>query len=161
MPSRFVGQNGRLIRTLLAVRVLDRDDILRVTPFADYGVLLEIGRNTGIDHQAGVGRTDAEYVLRNGEPVPCRGTGQPAVLALTGLGGFLTGYHLAIDVGLNAVQLLILDPCGTDLAIQVPRIVAASGFGLGDDDPWVVMTEDAAVLLVSGRLQRERWYLLS
>ena len=48
------------------------------------------------------------------------------------------------------MKLLVLDPGGTDLGVMLPGIVAATGNCLANDDPWIVMAEDAGILLVTG-----------
>ena len=122
MLTGFVWQYGRLVRTLFAVRVLDGDDILCITPFARYSVLLEVTRDTRIHHQPFVGRTDTEYMLRDGEPVPCGGAGQPTVLPFARFCCLFTGYHLAIYIGFHFMQVLVGNPCRRNLTVQVPRV---------------------------------------
>jgi len=63
MLPRSIRQTSRLVSVLLAVRVLDRDDILGVAPFARYLELLEVGGDTRIDQQAFVSGADAQDML--------------------------------------------------------------------------------------------------
>ena len=137
---------------LTSVGVLDSDVELDAAKYSLHLVFLEVGGDTGVDLDAVVGRLDAEDELRDGVPVPGGGAGEPGILAFARLRGILAGYHLAIDVRLDLVECLVLDPGGTDLGVVVPRIVAATGDCLADDDPGVVVAEDACILLVTGRI---------
>ena len=117
-------------------------------------VLFQRRGNAGVYLQSVVGGTDTQDVLRDGEPVPgCRAR-QPRVLALTRTCSILSCHHLTIDVGLHLVQLLVTNPRRSNLGVVLPGIVASPGHGLTDDDPRIVVTEDAGILLVSGRVGR-------
>ena len=109
-------------------------------------------RKTRLDAQAVVAGFDAQQILRGGIPVPGGRTGQPAVLALTRQRSVFPGHHLAIDIGLHLVQLLVRDEGGRNLAVMPPGVRSAAGEGLADDDPGIVVAEDAGVLLVTLRI---------
>ena len=80
--------------------------------------------------------------------VYCR-TREPRVLAFAGLCGVLAGHHLTVDVGFNLMQCLVLDECRTDFDIVFPRVIASAYHRLANDNPWVVVAEDAGVLFVA------------
>ena len=135
---------------LTSVGVLDSDVELDAAKYSLHLVFLEVSGDTGIDFYAVICWLDAEDELCDGVPVPGCGAGEPRVLAFSGFGGILACYHLAIDVRLDLVELLVFDPGGTDLGVMLPGIVAATGNCLANDDPWIVMAEDAGILLVTG-----------
>ena len=58
--------------------------------------------------------------------------------------------HLAVDIRLGAVDLTdVLNVCRAGLFVDLKRAVTVADYSLGTADPWVVVTEDACVLLVS------------
>ena len=52
------------------------------------------------------------------------------------------------------MQGLVLDEGGAYLGIVFPSIVASAHNGLANDDPWVVVAEDARILLVTSGIGR-------
>lgn len=80
---------------------------------------------------------------------PCR---QPTVFGLAEARGGGACDHLAIDIGLGTVQSGVAQIGRTGAAVNIEGPSAVSQHDLGQNDPWVVVTEDAAVFLVSRRI---------
>ena len=135
---------------LMSVGVFDSDVELDATKYSLHLVFLEVGGDTRIDLDTVISWLDAEDELCDGVPVPGCGASEPRVLAFSGFGGILACYHLAIDVRLDLVKLLVLNPGRADLGVMLPGVVAATGHRLANDDPWIVVAEDAGILLVTG-----------
>ena len=135
---------------LTSVGVLDSDVEFDAAKYSFHLVFLEVCGDTGIDFYAVICWLDAEDELCDGVPVPGCGAGEPGILAFSGFGGILACYHLAIDVRLDLVKLLVLNPSRADLGVVLPCVIAAAGDCLANDDPWIVMAEDAGILLVTG-----------
>ncbi len=63
--------------------------------------------------------------------------------------------------------VLLLYVAGQNLGVVLPSVIATSGYGLADDDPRIVVAEDAGILLVALSDKRkshpslhDRWYRL-
>src|SRR5690606_25640193 len=109
-----------------------------------------------LDDKAVPLRTHPEEVLRHRHEVPGRRPREPAVLRLAGLDRVLAGDHLAVDVGLRAVNLAhVLEVGRADLRVVLPGALRATDHRLGDHDPGAVVAEDARVLLVHGGIRRD------
>lgn len=137
---------------LTSVGVFDSDVELDATKYSLHLVFLEVGGDTRVDLDTVISWLDAEDELCDGVPVPGCGASEPRVLAFSGFGGILACYHLAIDVRLDLVKLLVLNPSRADLGVMLPGVVAATGHRLANDDPWIVVAKDAGILLVAGRV---------
>ena len=137
-----------------AGRVSDADVIFRAPVAAADAVAFPVGGDARVNLQSFVAGLDAQDELRDGIPVPGRRARQPAVLGLAGTGGILAGNHLRIDVRLHLVQGAVdfFDVSGAYLAVVLPGTVAAAQHRFADDDPRVVVAEDARILLVPGRV---------
>src|SRR5688500_1985004 len=61
-------------------------------------------RDTGIDPQAGVIRSDTENVLADRVIAPGCGAGEPGVLGFTGNNRVLAADHLRVDIRLSLAQ---------------------------------------------------------
>ena len=128
--------NGRLF----AAGMVDDVDVVDAAPElpAD-GDLRQTSGQTGVDHQTVKLGLHAQNGLRNGEEVPRRGAGQPAVLGFAGQIAFLAVHRLGVDVGLRAVKLLILNVSGRDLLVQFEGRIAVAQYRLGNHDPRIVV----------------------
>ena len=133
--------------------VIHRDVVHSTAEAAGHGEAGQGVGDAGVYLQAVQGGLDAQNVLADVEEGPCRRTGQPAVFGFAEGGGVLTGYHLAVNVGLGAVDLGdVLDIGGAGLAVHRKGAVAVTERCLGAADPRVVVAEDTGVLLVSRRI---------
>ena len=112
-------------------------------------VFLHIGADTGINLKTVVGRLDSQDELGDGVPVPGGCAGEPGVFALAGTECILTRYHLGVDVGFNLVQGLVLDVGRADFAPVFHGSLAVTADGFTNDDPRIVVTEYAGILLVT------------
>ena len=147
--------NGYLLDALLlAFWVLYHDVVFATTELAGYLVFMGGAWETWVDVQTLVIWLDAEDELADRIPHPCCCTGEPGVLSFARFGCILTGYHLAVYVRFYLVQSLILlfYIAWQNLGIMVPGIVATTGYGFTDDNPRIVVAEDAGILLVTFRI---------
>src|SRR5690606_36745351 len=122
---------------------------------ARHAVLPPVRRDAGVDAQPVVVGLDAEDVLGDRVEVPGRRAGQPRVFAFSRLQRFLALYDVRVDVGLDAPEREVDLPCRRDTPVVVERPIAASQHGLAEHDPRIVVAEDAAVLLLAGRVGRD------
>ena len=147
--------NGYLLDALLlAFWVLYHDVVFATAELAGYLVLMGGAWETWVDVQTLVIWLDAEDELADRIPHPCCCTGEPGVLSFARFGCILTGYHLAVYVRFYLVQSLILlfYIAWQNLGIMVPGIVATTGYCFTDDNPRIVVAEDAGILLLTFRI---------
>ena len=132
------------------VRVLHNDFIGCPAPDTAQGKAVHLVRDAGIDLQPGQRGLDAQDILAHIHKGPGRRAGQPAVFCFAKGGGVAASHHLAVDIRLGAVDLTdVLNVCRAGLFVDLKRAVTMADYSLGTADPWVVVTEDACVLLVS------------
>ena len=133
--------------------MFDMDDIFRTTEAPDHGVFFQLIGEAGGDPQTVVFRINAQNGLGNAQEGPAGGAGEPAVFGVTGIAGSSAGDHLGIAVGLGFVDLgFVFQVSRADSAVDVEGLVAPAQLCLGADDPGVVVTENGAVFLESGRV---------
>lgn len=68
-----------------------------------------VGRQARLDQKPVIIRLDAQQPFGDGVPVLGGGAGEPAVLAFSRTGGVLACNHLAVNVWLHLVEVLVLD----------------------------------------------------
>ena len=110
-------------------------------------------RDAWINGQPVIVRLDAQHAFRQYGERPGSGTGQPGVLAFTEGRSVLAGYHLAVGIRFRTVDLgNVFQEGRAGLLVQFEGSVAMSHDGFREDDPWIVVAEDAGIFLVSRRI---------
>ena len=97
---------------------------------------LYVRGDAGVDLQPVQAGLHAEDGLGNAQEGPGGGAGEPAVFALAEAGSVPAGDHLAVDIGLSAVDVAdVLDIGGGGAAVDLKGPVAVAKLRLGADDP--------------------------
>ena len=100
-------------------RVLHYDFIGCPAPDTAQDKAVHLVRDAGVDLQHGQRGLDAQDVLAHIDEGPGGRAGEPAGLGLAESGGIAPGHHLAVNVGLGAVDLgNVLDVGGAGLAVH-------------------------------------------
>src|ERR1019366_9986593 len=143
-------RHGRAIhfeRNLVAVSgALNFDVIGHAAEFAGGLKAAPAFRDDRRDQQAIVGRADAKNPLRDRVVVPGGGAGEPGVLGFSKRRSVTPGDHLGVNVGLAAVDVADFLASGRiDPVVVVVGAVSIANARFADDDPWIVVAEDAGV----------------
>ena len=116
-----------------------------------HGEAVPLGGDSGEDHQAFGGGTQAQDALDAAHHDGGGGAGQPMHMGTAGLGRLMALDELAVDVGLHLAQLgTVVVGRGAGLGEVLKRAAAVAQQGFGQDRPALGLAEDAAVLLGGG-----------
>ena len=153
---------GECLHALADVaRILDGDVVDCTAELTNRREAVPLRRDRRIYLQAVEVGHDTENVLGDGYHVPCSGTGQPGVLALTEVlagtsdvgAGILAADHLAVNIRLGLMDIAgLLGKGRCDFGVVLECEVALSCVSSCTDDPCIVVREDTGVLLVAARV---------
>src|ERR1019366_5892389 len=153
-----VALHGRAVhfeRNLVAVSgTLHLDVIGHAAEFAGGLESAPAFRDDRRDQQPIVGRADAKNPLRDGVVVPGGRAGEPRVFRFPMRGSVAAGDHLSVNVGFAAVDVADFLASGRiDALVIVVGTVSIADARFADDDPGIIVTEDACVFLVARRVR--------
>src|ERR1019366_7179891 len=145
----------RFERNLVAVSgALHFDVISDATEFAGSLEAAPAFRDDRRDQQAIIGRANAKNPLCDRVVVPGGRACEPGVLGFSKRGSVTPGDHLGVHVGLAAVDVADLLASGRiNPRVIVVGAVSITDARFADDDPRIVVTEDACVFLVARRVR--------
>src|ERR1035441_5653278 len=153
-----VALHGRAIhfeRNLVAVSgTLHLDVIGHAAEFAGSLETAPAFRDDRRDQQAIVGRANSQNPLCDRVVVPGGGACEPGVLGFSKCGSVAPGDHLSVNIGLAAVDVADLLASGRiNPRVIVMGAVSITDARFADDDPWIVVAEDAGVFFVARRVR--------
>ena len=129
------------------------DMVFRSPETAYDGIFLPVIGDAGLDPQTVIVRINTQDRLRNGEEGPTGGSGEPAVLGMTGSAGGPACDHLCVAIGFCLVDFGLFFQIGrADPAVDVKSLIAPAQRSFCTHDPGIIVTEYAAVFLEAGRI---------